>query len=139
MGGSGLTRVVPRRSVRSIRGPCGLQSANLRFGMPTIGGGPPTTLCNSGLPSLRTSLFHLSQSAKIAVSLSAEHQLHGLGDEIVIGVADDFHSREFADWELSANVNASVNVRSIGFASGDKVFARFEPMGIFAAHETVLP
>jgi len=112
----------------------------LRFGMPTIGGGGTrnpmqqrfTKPC-AQVPSIGVN------KRRLGVLLGAEHVLHGLGDEIVIGVADDFHRREFAEWELAAKVNASVNVWSIGFASGDKVFARFEPMGIFAAHETVLP
>ena len=45
------------------------------------------------------------------------------GDQIVIGVADDFDLGEFSDRQFPADINASVNVRRIGLAAGDQIVA----------------
>ncbi len=59
----------------------------------------------------------------------------GLGDEVVVGVADDFDAGEFGDGELAANVDAAVNVGRVGFAAGDEVTAfQVGEMGVRTAN-----
>jgi hypothetical protein len=45
------------------------------------------------------------------------------GDQIIIRVADDFDFGKFANRQLSANINPSVNVRRIRLAAAHKVMA----------------
>ena len=54
---------------------------------------------------------------------SNRHSLNLFGNQIVIGVADDFDFRKFANRQLAAHINTSINVRRIGFAASDEIMA----------------
>src|SRR5258708_4936261 len=43
----------------------------------------------------------------------------GLGDEIIVGMSDDFDGSEFAHGQVAARVNSAVNVGSIGLPASD--------------------
>ena len=60
-------------------------------------------------------------SFKLRLHQPDNQSIGWLGNQIVVRVADDFDSGEFADRQLAAHVNASVNVRRIGFAAANKV------------------
>src|SRR5437870_11753941 len=45
------------------------------------------------------------------------------GNQIVIGMGDDLHTREVARPQLAAHINAAINVRRVGFTAGNKVAA----------------
>jgi len=66
------------------------------------------------LPALHQALNGIFQSRQIAGS-------NRLGNQIVIRVADDFDFGKFSNRQFAANVNASVNVRGIGFTSSNQV------------------
>jgi len=63
-----------------------------------------------------------------------------LGNQIIIGVADDFDLGEFSHRQFPTHINASVNVRRIRLAARDEVNAlhlRRVPVGF--ADEAVFP
>src|ERR1035437_7883386 len=72
-------------------------------------------------------------------TLSIE-SLARFGDQIIIGVADDFHLRELAERQVPAHVYPAVYVRRIGFPTGDQetAFERGRVL-VVPANEAVLP
>ena len=62
------------------------------------------------------------------------------GNQIVIGMPDDLHTRELARPLSPAHVNAAIDVRRVGFAASDKKISRFKfRVAGSGAKEAVLP
>ena len=63
------------------------------------------------------------------------------GNQIVIGMADDLHTREIARPQPGAQVNAAIDVRRVGFTAGNEKVAscqlRISSGGV--TEEAVLP
>ena len=48
------------------------------------------------------------------------------GNQIVVGMPDDLDARELARTQSAAHVNAAIDARRVGFASGNKEISEFE-------------
>src|SRR5262245_826735 len=61
-------------------------------------------------------------------------------NQVIIGVADDFHTGKLAEWQPAADINAAINVWRIGFASRHKVAAaKLRCVAIGTANQAMLP
>src|SRR5437879_3824608 len=60
--------------------------------------------------------------------------------QIVVGVPNNFHAREFPERQLASNVNAPIDIRRIGLpARNEKAPLEIRCVLLFTADETVFP
>src|ERR1700757_458914 len=62
------------------------------------------------------------------------------GNQVIIGVADDFHASKLAERQPAADINAAINIGRVGFTARNQIApAQLIGMAVSATDQAVLP